>query len=404
MPYSHITEKLFGLQDIIIKNIEEDSKTKYIYAQMPRKPHQCPSCGIMTDKIHDYRQQKIKDIPMQGKHTYIILNKRRYVCPHCKKRFYESVPFVPKKHQMTQRLMIHTIERLNNVYSFKSVGKDLNISVSTVIRIFDILAFPRPQKLPEVVAIDEFKGNTGDDEYQSIITNPETGEVIDILPKRYASYLIEYFRSYPRENRDQVKYFISDMWKPFADTARVFLPKAVQIVDKYHFIRQIIWAFEAVRKAEQKKYGDKNRLLFKRSKGILTKRYSELKPDEKERVNAILYISKELRIAHQLKEQFYEVVDCTNRKDARDKMLQWIYDAQESGIDRYIKCSSTLINWQTGILNSFDVPYTNGFTEGCNNKIKVLKRNAYGYRNFERFRKRILYMFMDKKQHKNVAA
>lgn len=61
--------------------------------------------------------------------------------------------------------------------------------------------------------------------------------------------------------------------------------------------------------------------------------------------------------------------------------------------EEYMYCAKTLLNWQTGILNSFDVPYSNGFTEGCNNKIKVLKRNAYGYRNFGRFRNRILHMF-----------
>ena len=57
----------------------------------------------------------------------------------------------------------------------------------------------------------------------------------------------------------------------------------------------------------------------------------------------------------------------------------------------------TIMNWGKSILNTFDYPYTNGFTEGCNNKIKVLKRNTYGYRNFERFRKRILHMFNYKK-------
>ena len=63
------------------------------------------------------------------------------------------------------------------------------------------------------------------------------------------------------------------------------------------------------------------------------------------------------------------------------------------GIDRFIKCSQTMTNWLTGILNSFSTPVTNGFTEGCNNKIKVLKRIAYGYQNFHRFRNRILHIF-----------
>ena len=78
-------------------------------------------------------------------------------------------------------------------------------------------------------------------------------------------------------------------------------------------------------------------------------------------------------------------------------MSQWIMAAQASRLKEYMDCASTLQRWYTSILNTFDYPYTNGFTEGCNNKIKVLKRNAYGYRNFERFRKRILHMFNCKK-------
>lgn len=106
-----------------------------------------------------------------------------------------------------------------------------------------------------------------------------------------------------------------------------------------------------------------------------------------------MYISDELRQAYYLKEAFYTVIDAQSREEAKKLMADWILSAQNSGIPEYTACSNTLINWQTGILNSFDVPYSNGFTEGCNNKIKVIKRNAYGYRNFERFRKRILHAF-----------
>ena len=81
-------------------------------------------------------------------------------------------------------------------------------------------------------------------------------------------------------------------------------------------------------------------------------------------------------------------------------MEEWIYSAQGSYLAAYHDCAKTLLNWQKGILNSFEVPYTNGFTEGCNNKIKVLKRSAYGYRNFERFRKRILHMFRNNREKK----
>ena len=389
----HYTEKLIDLQGLIVKNIVQDHFSTTIFAQMPRKPHKCPCCNTSTDKIHDYRKQRIKDIPAFGKFTTIVLRKRRYVCPHCGKRFYEDITFLPRYHRITNRLAAYVIDQLKSEYSFTSVAKSVNLSVSSVIRIFDIVSFPKPNKLPRVFAIDEFKGNTGNIKYQCIITDPSSGRVLDILHERSQQYLIDYLKQWSLKSRKRVKYFVSDMWAHYSDIASAFFKNATQVIDRYHFIRQIIWAFDNVRKRIQKVYGKQYRLLFKHSKRLLIKRAEKLKDYEKERINSMMYISDELRVAYYLKESFYKVLDAPNRAAAKQLMSEWILSAQNSGIPEYLACSNTLVNWQKGILNSFDVPYSNGFTEGCNNKIKVLKRNAYGYRNFERFRKRILHMF-----------
>lgn len=393
MLYFHYTEKLVDLQGLIVKNVVQDHFSTTIFAQMPRKPHKCPCCHTSTDKIHDYRKQRIKDIPAFGKFTNIVLRKRRYVCPNCGKRFYEDISFLPRYHRITNRLAAYVIDKLKSEYSFTSVAKSVNLSVSSVIRIFDIVAFPKPNKLPRVFAIDEFKGNTGNIKYQCIVTDPASGRVLDILPERSQQYLIDYLKQWSLKSRKRVKYFVSDMWAQYADIASAFFKNATQVVDRYHFIRQIIWAFDNVRKRIQKVYGKQYRLLFKHSKRLLIKRAEKLKDYEKERINSMMYISDELRSAYYLKESFYKVLDAPNSATAKQLMSEWILSAQNSGIPEYLACSNTLVNWQKGILNSFDVPYSNGFTEGCNNKIKVLKRNAYGYRNFERFRKRILHMF-----------
>ena len=151
----------------------------------------------------------------------------------------------------------------------------------------------------------------------------------------------------------------------------------------------MVWAFEKVRKRIQKQYGKECRLLFKHSRKLLIKHENKLKDYEKEQVNAILSLSSEMLYAYILKERFYKIMESNDRETAKKLMSDWILFAQNSKIPEYGECTKTLANWRTGILNSFGVPYLNGFTEGCNNKIKVLKRNAYGYGNFERFRKRI---------------
>ena len=114
MLYNHFTEKLLGLQDVIITNIEEDEKNIRIFCEIKRKEHHCISCGTATNTIHDYRMQTIKDIPAFGKLVTIVLRKRRYRCPHCGKRFYEENCFLPRYHRMTNRLCAYVVRRLPN--------------------------------------------------------------------------------------------------------------------------------------------------------------------------------------------------------------------------------------------------------------------------------------------------
>lgn len=387
------TQNILGLQGVLVKKVSSSRCLTVIDIEMPVSEHLCPSCGHSTSYIHDYRHQLIRDIPAFGVPVILNYRRRRYRCPHCGKCFSENHPFVPKYHRMTSRPVARIIELLSSEYSFTSVSKTVNLSVSTVIRVFDTIHIPKPQKLPHVFAIDEFKGNTGKQKYQAIITDPASRRVLDILPDRSQSSLIDYLKQWSPKQRKRVRFFVSDMWQQYTDIASAFFKNGTQVIDRYHFIRQMVWAFDKVRKRVQQIYGKKYRLLFKHSKRLLIKRNAKLKDWEKERVNSLLYISDEMLHAYYLKEQFYKIMDANDRQTAKQLMSDWISAAESCNIEEYKYCAKTLLNWQTGILNSFDVPYSNGFTEGCNNKIKVLKRNAYGYRNFERFRNRILHMF-----------
>ena len=332
MLYTYSIEKLTGLQGIIINNIESNKKEVHIHCELKRKPHKCPNCGFVTDCVHDYRVQVIKDIPSFGKFVYIHLRKRRYRCK-CGKRFAEDNNFLAKYQRYTTRFIIYIIELLRTTTSFTQIARENNTSVTKVMRIFDMI-FYSLNELPRTVAIDEFKGNTGGEKYNCIITDPENRVVLDILPTRKMYDLIKY---------------------------------------------------------------------FKHSRKLLLKRFDELNDEQKQQVNIMLYKSANLNIAHWFKEDFLKILDCNDREEAKKRMSEWIDSALDSGIEHLEKCAKTMLNWLNGILNSFLTPITNGFTEGCNNKIKVLKRNAYGYQNFNRFRNRILHMFSLQKQKRVIA-
>ena len=103
----------------------------------------------------------------------------------------------------------------------------------------------------------------------------------------------------------------------------------------------------------------------------------------------MLLHSKDLAVAYYLKELFFDFMDSKNRTEAAQKLKFFILAAQTSQLKEFQPCLTMLGNWSKYILNAFECHYTNGYTEGTNNAIKVIKRNAFGYRNFNNFRNRI---------------
>ena len=244
-----------------------------------------------------------------------------------------------------------------------------------------------------VIGIDEFRGNANRVKYQVLLTDLTAGEPIDILPNRYESTITRYFLRYSREERDRVEVFVSDMFREYDRIGRDVFHNAVRVADPFHYVRQMIWALENIRKREQKRLGPARQKYFKRSKALLIKRFAELNADNQQAVLRMLELSSDLSSAHYYKEKLLQAVDMKDT-DEKIKLFYLVTDSMKnSGITELEKCADSYCNWSPNIVNSLRSPYSNGFTEGCNNKIKVLKRIAFGYRNYDRFRKRILHSF-----------
>ena len=386
--HNHCINKLLNIEDVIVKKVEHADTFIKIYLETKPQEHICPFCHATTRRVHDYRSQMIKDLPFQLKHCYLVLRKRRYHCS-CGKHFYESYSFLPRYFQRTNRLTAYIASILHTNLSMKDVALQTNVSASTVARILDSISYSR-QTLPEAISIDEFKGNTSTGKYQCILVDPLKHKILDILPDRTQNHLISYFYSIPKIERYRVKYFVCDMWTPYIDLAKIYFPNAKIIIDKYHFIRQVTWAIDGVRKRLQRSMPASLRKYYKRSKKLILTRYFKLKDENKQACDLMLLYNDDLRKAHFLKEKFYEICQNPKYSEQRKDFFQWIKMAENSGIPEFEKCARTYRNWSKEILNAFKYPHiTNGPTEGFNNKIKVLKRTSYGIRKFDHLRTRI---------------
>ena len=380
------TSKLLNLEEVIITGVENICEQLHIYIELPRKPHTCPVCGTVTDHIHDYRMQSIKDVPL-GRDTFLHLRKRRYRCS-CGKRFFEKNTFVPRYHRVTSRLVAEITCSFKKLIPATEIGSRFNISAVTAMRYFNLFN-KKLRVLPEVLSLDEFKGNSGGQKYNSIVADPKSKKVLDILPNRHESDLIKYFSQFP--TKTNVKYFVCDMNPHFRRVAQICFPKAVIVADRYHVVRQVYWAMERVRKNEQSKLSERFRKYFKKSRYLLTKKTEKLSAEEMDRLALMFEIAPRLADAYRLKNEFLAVIRTKSSTVGRQKLLDWLFSVELMDIPEFYDCATAYRNWFNEILNSMDVPWSNGFIEGCNNKTKVLKRVCFGMRNFSNFRKRILF-------------
>ena len=391
MLQDNYTQDLPLFKGVSIKYFRENEESGNLEAfiEMPVKEHRCPHCGHITTYVKDYRLQTVKDLTVAGNPLIATVRKRRYICKECNSTFTENNPYIKRYCHFPQRFYFESIKETLSLQSFTSIARRVGVSVSSVIRWFDNINYPKA-KLPSCIAIDEFKGNAGDEKFQCNLSDPVKHKIIDILPSRNSEDLCKHFLEYPYEERAKVKKVVMDLSTLFRSVAKKLFPEAKIIADKIHVIRVVINSLENVRKRIQKEFHDAKRRWFKRSRQLLLKPEYKLTDDDKIELNRMLNSSHELEKAWLLKELFYEIFKEKERKAAKRQLRDWLLLAAELSVPEFKHCITTFTNWSTEIANIVGENVSNGFIEGSNNKIKVLKRISFGFQNFRRFRNRIL--------------
>ena len=412
---------LLGLKrkEIKIVNIIKERGIIEVELKSKKDKVRCPICNKFTSSVHSkLKPIRSKYLDSCGEMVNLIIYKRRFHCYNCNKIFTEDMGLNTKNGNISNKTKIQirkdlldynmTIDKIaiKNHVSKYVVRKELEEATEMI---------PDYQKnLPRVISFDEFKADTNEGKYAFILNDPIHKKVLDVLPSRKKERLIQYFTL--TENRRSVEYIISDMYEPYLLVQKVMFPHAKYVVDKFHYIKYIMEALDKIRIRLQKEYGEKSKeyklLKNKKNVSLLRKYSNEINwwvEQERYRngrivrvlpgdiIRELLDISSDLKRGYQLKELFLDIVHHAPYEDAKRQLSDFIELCKESKIEEFCEASKTIENWLDYIVNSFiDERYTNGYTEGINNKIKVIKRNAFGYRNFQFLRKRILYIFNKK--------
>lgn len=206
--------KLLNLPEEFIIQEKIIEKESYLYLSLPQTPHECPNCKTITSRVHDYREQKVTDIPLLMEKTMIVFRKRRYICPCCKKKFYEDNPMLSRYKRQTNRLRLHVLGNICDMKTITQIAQEHFVSSGIVNRIMEHMRYPKPSVLPRTIAIDEFRGNVGE-KFQTLLADPLHHEILDVLPTRNSDELHAYFNQYPMKIRKRVRYIVMDLSSVF---------------------------------------------------------------------------------------------------------------------------------------------------------------------------------------------
>ena len=187
-----------------------------------------------------------------------------------------------------------------------------------------------------------------------------------------------------------------DMSHAFKSAVQKVLGNPIIVADRFHFCRYIYWALEKVRRRVQQEFHEYDRKKCKRMKHIFYKSYDRLSDKQRWYLERYLGMSEDLRTAYGLKEAFRSWFEDAKQNgttaihEVKISLYAYYEKVEKSGLSEFVQAIQTLKNWQVEVLNSFAFNYSNGFIEGLNNQTKVIKRNAFGFRRYDRLRLKVL--------------
>lgn len=392
--HKHNIIKLLGIQEKLVKSIQRNEDCINLFLQTKTKVHICPSCGDSTKRIHDYRIQKIQHIKVGKITSYLFLKKRRYVCDHCSKKFYEHYDFLQKYFRKSNLVYENIISDLKQLKNFKTIAKDNNTCIPTVVRYLKYETFLSGKNslttLPKHIGIDEFKGNCNHTKYQFHIFDLDTHKTIEILESRTYDFLEEYFSGIT--NRSNVKLVAMDLYSPFKRIIKDKFLNAKIVADNFHFTRIAMQPLDELRLNLWRNTKGKERDYFKHIKLALMKDVSKATKKDCDKLLYAFELSPILKAAYKLKQEFLDIKKNKSFEEKEKAFKKWLSDAECSTIKEFKSSVNTLRQWHEYISNSFKFGISNGPTEGKNNLIKTIKRISFGFRNLDNFRSRIILM------------
>ncbi len=356
----------------------------------------CQTCGNKASGVHSWTRRKIRDLNMATATVWVSCIYRKIFCPHCQGIRVENLGLFHPYLRVTIRLARY-VYQLCRVMTVTEVARHLDLDWKTVKAIDKQYLERDFGKLDceglRILAVDEIALRKGH-QYLTIVLDYETGRVVHVGKGRKAKTLIRFFNQLKPRQRKAIDAVVMDMWDPFIKAVKKKLPNAKIVFDLFHVVAAYGRLIDKIRNNEYRKASKKDKAILKGAKYLLLKNRKNVRRRSHRRpLRKLLKINEMINTVMILKDKLKHIWSYRSRAWAVKALNEWCQLARSTNDKLLTKFADMLDRHRYGIINHCDFPIHTGKIEGVNNKIKVIKRKAYGFHDLRYFTLKIYQAF-----------
>jgi transposase len=383
-------ETLLGLPEFHVVN--QVIRPKWLDVHLERRDTVivCPRCQTCCSRVLESRPRCIRDLPILERPVVLWVHLRRFACQACHHRPWETSETFGARVKWTERLYHQVRAEFLGGCPSRELARRYGLSQRTVFRwTFERSRGGRPRQLGRAIGIDDYARRKGH-AYNTSIVDLDKGQPIATFKGRRAKDVMAWFKRRPQVERDRVEVVVLDMSKTYASAIQELFGESVQVIDRFHVVKLAVDALDEVLRSVQKQLDPEEAKALKKLRRRWLKSAHQLHVDELiaryewrrrfPQLREVIDWVQDLRLGFERK---YD-------KPAREALSKLIERASQSAHEPLKRMAGTLTRWFEPIVHYIRKRYSNGITEGFNNKIKLIQRMAYGLRNEHNRRKRIM--------------
>lgn len=359
----------------------------------------CANCGHRCGHRYDKRVCRARDLSVAGWHLHVEFERWRVNCPECGGVHVERLDWLAKNPRYTERFALHVGELCRGMTN-KAVAELERLHDRTVKDLSKQYMAEQVRRVgmpaPRAIGIDEIAIRKGH-HYRVVVSDLDRGRAIWFGGSgRAEADIDQFFADLGPKKSTRIQLAVMDMWRPFRNSVAKNAPNASIVFDKFHIMRHLADALDQVRRDEYKRLQGQDRSYIKGQRYTLLSNRENLSLDGRKALKKLLIANKRLNIAYLLKESFGQLWSYHTERGARAFFERWKQSLRWQRLAPYQKFVAMIERHWDGIAAycKLENKVSLGLVEGLNNKIRVIQRSAYGYRDEDYLKLKIITSFL----------